>query len=124
MPAEQIAQLFVEEINVGMDLYSFEGPVRETASAKAGLIKVASDYQRFSAATRVAFEAAGVAHLLTTGAPILTHTEMGTMAQQQLDLLLGKYGVSPWLMLCFRTWTEIPDWKLHRDIAQTGKALS
>ena len=120
LPAEQIAQLFVEEINVGMDLYSFEGPVRETASARAGLIKMASDYQRFSAATWVAFEAAGVAHT-ATGAPILTHTEMGTMAQQQLDLL-GKYGVSPNHVVLSHV-DRNPDWKLHRDIAQRGAFL-
>jgi phosphotriesterase-related protein len=120
LSAGQIAQLLVEEIKVGMDLYSFEGPFRETAAAKAGVIKVASEYQRFSPAIRVAFEAAAAAHL-ETGAPILTHTEMGTMAQQQLDLLAG-HGVSPSHVVLSHM-DRNPDWKLHRDVAQRGAFL-
>ncbi len=118
--AEQIAELFIEEIKVGMDEYAFESPFRKTASARAGVIKVASEYQRFSPAIRVAFEAAALAHC-ETGAPILTHTEMGTMAQQQLDLLT-KQGVSPSHVVLSHM-DRNPDWKLHRDIAQTGAFL-
>ena len=103
-----------------MDDYAFESPFRKTASARAGVIKVASEYQRFSPAIHVAFEAAALAHR-ETGAPILTHTEMGTMAQQQLDLL-AKHGVSP-SHIVLSHMDRNPDWKLHRDIAQTGAFL-
>jgi 5-phospho-D-xylono-1,4-lactonase len=116
----QIAQLFIEEINVGMDIYGFEGPFRKSIPARAGVIKVASDYQRFTAAIRVAFEAAALAHV-ETGAPILTHTEMGTMAPDQLELL-AKYGASPCHVVLSHM-DRNPDWKLHKDLAQTGAFL-
>ena len=120
LPADKIAQLFVEEITVGMDAHSFESPFRMTTSARAGVIKVASDYQRISASTQIAFDAAGLAHL-QTGAPILTHTDMGTMAQRQIELL-GKAGVSP-SHIVLSHMDRNPDWKLHRDVAQTGAFL-
>ena len=120
LSAAEIGQLFIEEINNGMDAYSFEGPFRKATSARAGIIKVASDYQRFSASTCTAFEAAALAHL-QTGAPILTHTEMGTMGQQQLDLL-AKHGVAP-AHIVLSHMDRNPDWRLHRDVAQRGAFL-
>ena len=120
LSADQIAQLFVEEINVGMDAYGFEGPFRKTTSARAGVIKAASEYQRFTPAIYRGFEAAALAHV-QTGAPVLTHTEMGTMAHQQIDLLT-KYGASP-AHIVLSHMDRNPDWKLHRDIAQTGAFL-
>jgi phosphotriesterase-related protein len=120
LTAEQIAQLFVEEINAGMDAYGFEAPFRKPASARAGVIKAASEYQNFTPATRTGFEAAALAHL-ETGAPILTHTEMGTMAPQQLELL-AKHGASP-AHVVLSHMDRNPDWKLHRDLAQMGAFL-
>jgi 5-phospho-D-xylono-1,4-lactonase len=120
LTAEQIAQLFVEEINVGMDAYGFEAPFRKTTSARAGVIKAASDYQKFTPAIRTGFEAAALAHV-QTGAPILTHTEMGTMATQQLELLV-KHGASPAHVVVSHI-DRNPDWRLHRDLAQTGAYL-
>ena len=118
-PAD-MAQLFVEEITTGMDAYAFEGPFRKTTEARAGVIKAASDYQSITPAVRAAFEAAALAHL-RTGAPILTHTEMGTMAHQQLELLV-KHGVSP-AHVVLSHMDRNPDWKLHRDLAQKGAFL-
>jgi len=120
LSAEKIAQLFVEEITVGMDAYGYEGPFRATTAARAGVIKAASDYQRLTPAVEKAFEAAAIAHR-QTGAPILTHTEMGTMAQQQLDLLV-QHGVSPSHVVLSHM-DRNPDWRLHRDLAQTGVFL-
>lgn len=120
LPVEQIAQLFVEEINGGMDAYGFEAPFRKTTAARAGVIKAASDYQSFKPAVRIGFEAAALAHV-ETGAPILTHTEMGTMAYQQIEFLL-KHGVSP-AHVVLSHMDRNPDWMLHRDLAQTGAFL-
>lgn len=120
LAADQIAQLFIEEIDTGMDAYGFEGPFRKTTSARAGIIKVASDYQKSSPSIYTAFKAAGLAHL-QTGAPVLTHTEMGTMAHQQLELL-EKFGVSPSHVVLSHM-DRNPDWRLHRDVARTGAFL-
>lgn len=120
LSAQQIAQFFIEEITVGMDAHGFEHPVRTTTAARAGVIKAASDYQRITPETHKAFEAAALAHA-QTGAPILTHTEMGTMAPQQLDLLI-KHGVSPSHVVLSHM-DRNTDWRLHRDLAQTGVFL-
>jgi phosphotriesterase-related protein len=120
LSAEEIAELFVQEITTGMDAYGYEGPFRATTSARAGVIKAASDYQRLTPAVEKAFQAAAIAHR-ETGAPILTHTEMGTMAQQQLDLLI-QHGVSPSHVVLSHM-DRNPDWRLHRDLAQTGAFL-
>jgi len=120
LSADEITRLFIEEITVGMDAYSFDHPFRKTTSARAGLIKVASDYQRISPSTNIAFEAAGYAHQ-QTGAPILTHTDMGTMGAEQVESL-GKFGVAP-SHIVLSHMDRNPDWRLHRDIAQTGAFL-
>jgi predicted metal-dependent phosphotriesterase family hydrolase len=118
--AEKIAELFVDEISNGMDAFGFEGPFRQRTSARAGVIKAASDYQKISKASIVGFEAAAIAHL-QTGAPILTHTELGTMGAEQLDLL-RKFGVSVKHVVLSHA-DRNPDWMLHRDLAQTGAFL-
>lgn len=120
MSAEEIACYFVEEVTEGMDLYSFEGPVRKRSTARAGVIKAAADYQKLVPSVLVGFEAAAIAHL-QTGAPILTHTEMGTMAMEQIDVL-RKHGIDPKHIVLSHV-DRNPDWRLHRDLAQTGAFL-
>jgi predicted metal-dependent phosphotriesterase family hydrolase len=118
--AEEIANLFIEEIEVGMDQNGYEGPRVKRSEAKAGVIKVASDYQVINRATQVAFEAAAIAHL-ATGAPVLTHTEMGTQALEQLRLLESHGVRSQHVVLSHMD--RNPDPFLHREVAQTGAVL-
>lgn len=71
---------FIDEIQVGMvDL-----GVRSLA--KAGVIKVAGSLDRLTDVERRNFRAAGAAQRVT-GCPILTHTEQGTAALEQIRLL-------------------------------------
>ena len=118
--AEEIAKLLIDEIELGMDQNGYEGPLSRRSAAKAGVIKVASDYQQINQSTRIAMEAAGIAHR-ATGAPVLTHTEMGTMAFQQLRLL-DSYGVSSCHVVLSHM-DRNPDLPLHRELAQTGAFL-
>jgi predicted metal-dependent phosphotriesterase family hydrolase len=118
--AQEIAELLIEEIKVGMDQHSFEGPLRRRTSVRAGVIKVASDYQFMNAATRIAFEAAAIAHK-ETGAPVLTHTEMGTLAMEQLRLL-ESLGVPPQHIVLSHM-DRNPDLALHCELARTGVFL-
>lgn len=120
LPAEEIAALFIDEICNGMDAFGFEGPSRKRTAARAGIIKAASDYQKIAPASEVGFQAAAIAHR-ETGAPILTHTEMGTMAFEQLHLL-EKHGASPGCVVLSHM-DRNPDWMLHRDLAQAGTFL-
>jgi predicted metal-dependent phosphotriesterase family hydrolase len=74
----ELAQLMIDEIQSGID----------GTTIKAGIIaEIGSSFERISAAEEKIFQAAAKAHL-KTGAPISTHCDMGTMAQQQAGLLL------------------------------------
>lgn len=115
--AIEMAQLFIEEIELGMDQYGYEGPHAHRSKARAGVIKTASDYQKIDEPTRVAFEAAGLAHR-QTGAPVLTHTEMGTQGMEQVRLL-EKHGVAPRHIILSHM-DRNPDLAVHREIATTG----
>jgi len=117
---EQIAKLFIEEIELGMDQNGYEGPFVRRSEARAGVIKVASDYQFINRATEVAIEAAAIAHL-ATGAPILTHTEMGTLGQEQVRLL-ESHGVRAQSVVLSHM-DRNPDAYVHREIAQSGAFL-
>jgi phosphotriesterase-related protein len=118
--AEEIASLWQAEIEQGLELSAYEGPLIKRSTAKAGLIKVASDYQNISKHARKAFEAAGLAHS-RTGAPVLTHTEVGTMMLEQVHLL-DSFGVASNRVIISHA-DRNPDWFVHRDVAQTGAHL-
>lgn len=90
---DEIAQLLVDEVQVGMDRNNLEGPLIKRSSAKAGVVKVATLYQRPGRSVARFVEAVGVAHA-TTGVPISTHNDKGTLGHQTLDLLAAA-GVSP-----------------------------
>ena len=117
---EEIARLFIEEIELGMDQNGYEGPLVKRSAAKAGVVKVASDYQFINRPTQIAIEAAAIAHL-ATGSPVLTHTETGTMAMQQLRLL-ESHGVLP-QHVTLSHMDRNPDPYVHRDVAQAGAFL-
>jgi 5-phospho-D-xylono-1,4-lactonase len=119
-PVEKVAQLMREEVELGMEQNSYEGPLIERSEAKAGIIKVASGYQNLDRATQVTFEAAAAAHL-QTGAPILTHTEMGTLGLEQLRKLEA-HGVNASHVVLSHM-DRNPDLALHREIARTGAFL-
>ena len=117
---EEIGKLFIDEILLGMDQNGYDGPLVKRSLAKAGVIKIASDYQVIDRATCVAIEAAAIAHR-ATGAPILTHTEMGTMGLEQLRLLEA-HGVPPETVILSHM-DRNPDLFLHSEIARTGAFL-
>jgi predicted metal-dependent phosphotriesterase family hydrolase len=79
---DQIAQGIIADIMVGMD----------GSAIKAGVIKAATSHQEATESERRVIEAVGLAHL-TTKAPVSTHTEEGTFALEQIDLLT-RAGVS------------------------------
>jgi predicted metal-dependent phosphotriesterase family hydrolase len=118
--ADDIAKLFIDEIEIGMEQNSYIGPLIRRSQARAGVIKIASDYQLINSATRVGAQAAAAAHA-KTGAPVLTHTEMGTMAMAQLELL-NSHGVKPEHIVLSHM-DRNPDLGLHKEAAQSGAFL-
>jgi len=75
MGAEDLAQVFVRDIQIGM----------EGTEYKAGQLKVVSSGHAITDRDRRLFEAAAIAHQIT-GAPIMSHCEHGIGALEQIDL--------------------------------------
>jgi predicted metal-dependent phosphotriesterase family hydrolase len=118
-PAEKLAERMIAEVTTGMVEYSDSGAVTQT-DVRAGLLKMASDYHLIDAQARKVAEAVAIAHL-QTGAPILTHTEFGTCALEQIKLF-KKLGV-PASALLLSHLDRNPDLILHEEIADAGAYL-
>lgn len=82
---DQLAELFIAEIETGIDAHDYNGPLVNRTSHRAGLIKIATD-KIFSVREERIFAAAAEAHRWT-GAPILTHTEQGALGLEQVARL-------------------------------------
>ncbi len=74
---QEICELFVKEITVG---------IRDTG-IKAGVIKVGSSKGEITDYEKIVFQAAGRAQK-ETGVPVITHTQEGTMGPDQARLLI------------------------------------
>jgi len=92
-PVETIADLLAAEVTDGMDRYGLVGPVVERSAARAGVVKLATEYHRAGPVVEQLAEALGLVHA-RTGVPVATHTDKGTMGHEQLDLL-ERAGVPP-----------------------------
>ena len=117
LTVEALANVFISEINEGIDANDLAGPVSKRLPQRAGLIKIASGLDRVDEQERRVFEAAAIAHR-RTGCPILTHTEQGTAAMQQVALL-REFDVDIAHVTLSHT-DRKPDVKYHRDILQSG----
>lgn len=98
---EQLTQLFVDELTAGMYTDRVNGNEVPTlrGTAKAGIIKTASDGRDIRlnednlSVYHKLFSAAGAA-ARQTGAPVMTHLEMGKGAESQLEVLTSQ-GIEP-----------------------------
>ncbi|MBC7871722.1 MAG: phosphotriesterase-related protein [Chitinophagaceae bacterium] len=104
---ESLAERFIREIEIGI----------EDTGVRAGVIKAASSLNKITPNEEKVFRAAAIAHH-KTGALISTHTEMGTIALEQVELLL-KEGVHPSRILIGHLDRNL-DWELHVALARTG----
>jgi predicted metal-dependent phosphotriesterase family hydrolase len=114
---EEMADLFIADIEVGIDALDYSGPVVRRTGHRAGVIKVAGSDGGPSARDRVVFEAAAATHR-RTGAPILTHCEAGTGALEQVELLRD-LGVDPAHVVLSHV-DKVVDRGYHRDLLSTG----
>jgi 5-phospho-D-xylono-1,4-lactonase len=116
---EALAQRMIEEIDVGMAIYSGSEVVERT-NIRAGLIKFASDFHVINDNAQKVAEAVAAAHH-ATGAPILTHCERGTCAVEQVQLFT-KLGVHPSCLLVSHLDRNL-DLYVHQDVAHAGAYL-
>ena len=118
--AEELARLFIADIEQGIDSADYNGPEISRTPHKAGVIKVATGKDALNARERKVIEAAAEAHR-QTGAPILTHTEQGSGALEQVRLF-QKFGVPLEHAVISHT-DRAPDRAYHKEILSTGVIL-
>lgn len=104
---DELTEYFVREIETGMD----------GTTHRAGVIKVAGGRDRLTDAQITAFSAAAIAGR-TTGCPIITHTEQGTAAMQQIDVL-ARSGADLTHVVLSHT-DRRADVDYHREILRSG----
>lgn len=120
LSAEQIAQLFIADITEGIDARDYNGPSISRTPHKAGVIKIATSGEQSTDHERKIIEAAVIAHK-HAGAPILTHTEQGLGALEQIRLF-EDLGASLEHVVLSHT-DRKPDPAYHKEILSTGVML-
>jgi phosphotriesterase-related protein len=117
LTVDELADLFVADIEDGIDSYDYSGPLVRRTAYRAGVIKIAGSEGGPSDRDQRVFEAAAEAHR-RTGAPILTHCEHGTGALEQVRLL-ADHGVELGHVALSHV-DKIVDRGLHRELLATG----
>ncbi|MGF1483503.1 MAG: phosphotriesterase [Opitutales bacterium] len=120
LEVNELVDLFVADIEDGIDALDYSGPVVRRTTHRAGVIKVAGGQDRLSSREQKIFIAAAQAQA-RTGCPILTHTEQGTAAEAQLDSLEANGADLAHVVLSHLD--RNPDADLHRRLMQRGATL-
>lgn len=85
-PQKDVVDLIAAEVNEGMDLYSYAGPIVKRVKAKAGIIKAGTSMRQITSFERNTLEVDAHAQQLC-GAPISVHTDFGTMGLDVIKVL-------------------------------------
>lgn len=110
MTDEALDALLLKDVTSGID----------NTTCCAGVLKAASTLNTISATAQRVFESVARIHN-QTGIPISTHTEAGTMALAQVQLLTD-HGVAPTSLIIGHLDRNL-DWSYILDVAQTGVFL-
>lgn len=113
----QVADLVIADIEEGVDFHDYSGPIVERSTARAGVIKVATGYGAISPLERTCLEAAAIASV-ETGCPVNTHTQHGTVALEQAQLLI-RLGVPPERITLGHVQRNPDPW-YHRKLCDLG----
>lgn len=117
LSVDELTELFIKDITEGVDEYDYCCPLVKRTSHKAGMIKLATGDEKITDHQHKIFEAAVNAHL-ETGAPILTHTNGGKLAMEQIELFL-KLGADLNHVVISHVDKQL-DLGFHRDLMQAG----
>ncbi len=119
LDVDDLADLFVADIEDGVDANDYSGPIVRRTTHRAGVLKVAGSADGLSPRDERVFAAAAGAHA-RTGVPILTHCERGTGALEQVRFLADR-GVPPEHVVLSHV-DKVVDRGLHRELLSTGAA--
>ena len=114
---DKLTELFIKDVEEGIDEYDYGCPVVNRTQHKAGLVKLATGDEPITPHQEKIFHAVVNTHL-NTGAPILTHTNMGKRAMDQVNLFY-KLGANLQHVVLSHV-DKCKDLALHGDLMQTG----
>jgi phosphotriesterase-related protein len=114
---EQLAELFIADIEEGIDRFDYRGPYVERTRHRAGIVKIGTMQEEPNERDRRVFAAAAITHR-ATGVPILTHCEEGRGGLEQVELL-RQLGVDPQAVVLSHT-DKVDDYDYHLALAATG----
>lgn len=117
---DTMVELIQAEITEGVDCNEYSGPIVERSSVKAGVMKVAGEYNYVPEDMRKVIRVLGRV-FQATSTPIYAHTEHGTAAELILDLL-EEAGVPPQAVLICHL-DRNPDMYVHKAVARRGAFL-
>lgn len=113
----ELSELFIADIETGIDELDYNGPVVRRTEHRAGLVKVAGSDGGPSQRDRRVFAAAALT-AARTGVAVLTHCEGGTGAIEQLHVL-SELDVPPSRVVLSHT-DKVADRGYHREILASG----
>jgi phosphotriesterase-related protein len=114
---DDLADLFVADIELGIDERDYSGPIVTRTTVRAGIVKIAGSQGGPSYRDMPIFRAAAAAHH-RTGVPIHTHCEAGTGALEQIRVLT-EAGV-PVDRISLSHVDKVRDRGYHRELLATG----
>ena len=114
---DELADLFVADVEEGIDSRDYSGPIVDRTPFRAGIIKIAGSEGGPSDRDVPIFRAAAAAHR-RTGVPVHTHCEAGTGALEQIRVLTDA-GV-PAERISLSHVDKVQDRGYHRELLATG----
>jgi predicted metal-dependent phosphotriesterase family hydrolase len=114
---DDLADLFVADIEQGIDAHDYTGPIVARTPFRAGIVKIAGSQEGPSGRDEPIFHAAAAAHH-RTGVPVHTHCEAGTGALEQIRVLT-EAGV-PVDRISLSHVDKVQDRGYHRELLATG----
>jgi predicted metal-dependent phosphotriesterase family hydrolase len=114
---EELADLFVSDIEDGIDERDYGGPIVRRTDVRAGIVKVGGSEGGPSARDVPIFRAAALTHV-QTGVPVHTHCEAGTGAIEQIRLLVDAGVAGDRISLSHVD--KVVDRGYHRDLFASG----
>ena len=117
---EHLLAAVLSDIEVGMDVSDWTSPFRVSSDARAGIIKAGASYHRVSPSEQLRLEVCAEAAVLT-GVPLAVHTEIGTSADEVLDVVEAAGLPAARVLLAHLDRNPDPD--LHEHLMTRGATL-
>ena len=117
LSVDELTELFIKDVTMGIDELDYNSQSVKRTNHKAGMIKLATGEEKITDHQKKIFEAVVHAHQ-KTGAPILTHTNGGKLALEQVELF-AKLGADLNHVVISHV-DKNRDLAFHHDLLQTG----